>query len=139
MRATTEPSYSTSRYGLEVSVRLYEESAALMPRGEIDHGSVVALDDALRRAPAGLDDIVLDMAGVSFMDSAGLHFLDRLTCYGRRHEVPTQAVNWQGQPRRVLSIAGSYWWEWPFPATKDYKSRTDRKDRTDRKGRKNRP
>jgi anti-sigma B factor antagonist len=44
------------------------------PNGELDLASRGALDSALSAAEAGgVGDVVLDLRGVSFMDSAGVH------------------------------------------------------------------
>lgn len=81
-------------------------TALLAPAGEMDHCSVPALDHALKTLPVLLDGVLLDMSGVTFMDSAGLNFLHRLAAYGHRHAIPVLALHWSGQPRRTLELSG---------------------------------
>jgi anti-sigma B factor antagonist len=46
------------------------------PRGELDMATVGAVDQELRRLhDAGFRKIVLDLGGLSFMDSSGLHLV----------------------------------------------------------------
>ncbi|MEU2790926.1 STAS domain-containing protein [Streptomyces sp. NPDC007100] len=93
---------------LGVRTRLFGSSAVLTVRGEIDYGTVPVLDEAVEALPSGLGSVVLEMAGVTFMDAAGLHFLRRLDVYGRQCGVPVCALNWRRQPRRVLELARSW-------------------------------
>ncbi|MFF7854082.1 ANTAR domain-containing protein [Streptomyces sp. NPDC007904] len=80
--------------------------ALLTPRGELVHGCADALAERLARLPAGTARVDLDMSGVHFMDTAGLAFLAVLRDHGRRRSVPVTATGWNGQPRRVLELAG---------------------------------
>jgi anti-anti-sigma factor len=50
------------------------------PRGELDMATVGAVEEELRRLhDAGFGKIVLDLGGLSFMDSSGLHLVIRWT------------------------------------------------------------
>ncbi|GGT07421.1 hypothetical protein GCM10010254_29730 [Streptomyces chromofuscus] len=80
--------------------------AVLRARGEVVHGCDGILAEALARLPARTGRVELDMAGVTFMDTAGRQFLATLCDYGRRHVVPVSATNWHGQPRRILELIG---------------------------------
>ncbi|MEW2292669.1 ANTAR domain-containing protein [Streptomyces sp. NPDC006743] len=80
--------------------------ASLTPRGELVHGCADVLATTLARLPAGMGRVDLDMAAVTFMDSAGLEFLDVLDAYGRTAPARVTATGWTGQPRRVLELAG---------------------------------
>ncbi|ANH91388.1 hypothetical protein A8713_09515 [Streptomyces sp. SAT1] len=80
--------------------------ARLAPSGELVHGCADTLAKALAELPPRTCRIDLDMAGVTFMDSAGLGFLEALDAHGRCHLVPVTATGWTGQPRRVLELAG---------------------------------
>ncbi|WP_051812603.1 ANTAR domain-containing protein [Streptomyces sp. NRRL S-340] len=80
--------------------------ASLTPRGELVHGCAGVLTTALARLPARTGRVDLDMAAVTFMDSAGLEFLDVLDAYGRTAPARVTATGWTGQPRRVLELAG---------------------------------
>ncbi|MEU5592561.1 ANTAR domain-containing protein [Streptomyces sp. NPDC020298] len=81
-------------------------AALLTPRGELVHGCADILATALAALPTGVDGVELDMSAVDFMDTAGLEFLEVLNGYGRRHGVPVSATAWNGQPRRILELAG---------------------------------
>ena len=48
------------------------------PRGELDMATVGAVEQQLRQLrKSGFDHIVLDLGGLSFMDSSGLHLITR--------------------------------------------------------------
>ncbi|MET7379230.1 ANTAR domain-containing protein [Streptomyces sp. NPDC005526] len=80
--------------------------AVLTPRGELVHGCAGILSRALAGVSPGSPRIDLDLARVTYMDTAGLQFLDTLDAYGRRHAVVVTATGWTGQPRRILELAG---------------------------------
>jgi anti-sigma B factor antagonist len=75
-------------------------------RGEIDAHSAPGLADRFSTLPAGDDDVVIDMAEVSFMDSSGLRVLldlhQRAGQAGRRLVLltPSQTVT------RLLEVSG---------------------------------
>ncbi|MFI9805562.1 ANTAR domain-containing response regulator [Streptomyces sp. NPDC052301] len=91
---------------LAVDGRTEGDRALLTARGELVHGCTDTVAGALSALPAGVGQVVLDVSEVSFMDTAGLTFLDVLGAYGRQHGVPVSATGWQGQPRRVLELVG---------------------------------
>jgi two-component system, response regulator / RNA-binding antiterminator len=78
----------------------------LRVRGEIIYGEVETVRAALARLPVGTDGVVLDMADVTFMDSAGLRLLKELDDFSRRRGIAVRTTNWQGQPRRVVEFSG---------------------------------
>ncbi|MBC9724178.1 ANTAR domain-containing response regulator [Streptomyces sp. TRM68367] len=78
----------------------------LTPRGELVHGCADTLAEALAELPDGTRRVDLDMARVTFMDTAALEFLDVLGAYRDRRSMPVTATNWNGQPRRILELAG---------------------------------
>ncbi|MEU3251463.1 ANTAR domain-containing protein [Streptomyces sp. NPDC006997] len=80
--------------------------AVLTTRGELVHGCTDALTTALDGLPTGLSRIDADMSGVVFMDTGGLDFLKALRDHGERLLVPVTARHWNGQPRRILELAG---------------------------------
>ncbi|WP_345668954.1 ANTAR domain-containing response regulator [Streptomyces similanensis] len=92
---------------LTIDLRTFPDGRALLrPRGELVHGCAQALAKALAGLPPGTTRIDLDMARVTFMDTAGLELLDALDEYGRRHLIPVTATGWTGQPLRILELAG---------------------------------
>ncbi|GAA2280059.1 hypothetical protein GCM10010415_55790 [Streptomyces atrovirens] len=86
--------------------RMDADRALLTPRGELVRGCAQALAEKLARLPAGTARVDVDMSGVYFMDTAGLEFLEVLRDHGRRRSVPVTATRWNGQPRRILELAG---------------------------------
>jgi anti-anti-sigma factor len=75
--------------------------------GELDVGTAAAVRQALRRASEdGVDTVVVDLSGLSFIDSTGLHEL--VVAHKRQQarggEVVLQAPT--AQTRRVLEIVG---------------------------------
>jgi anti-anti-sigma factor len=75
-------------------------------RGEIDAHSAPVVADRFTTLPTGADDIVIDMAEVSFMDSSGLRVLldlhQRAGEAGRRLvlRTPSQSVT------KLLEVSG---------------------------------
>ncbi|EFL31908.1 conserved hypothetical protein [Streptomyces viridochromogenes DSM 40736] len=91
---------------LVISGRVDAERAELTPRGELVHGCAETLARTLAELPHSITRVDLDMGGVHFMDTAGLQFLDLLGDYGRQRSLTVTATNWNGQPRRILELAG---------------------------------
>ncbi|MEU0220499.1 STAS domain-containing protein, partial [Streptomyces sp. NPDC006265] len=91
---------------LVICGRVDAAGAELTPRGELVHGCADILARTLAGLPVTVTRVDLDMAGVHFMDTAGLQFLDVLADHGRRRSLTVTATNWNGQPRRILELAG---------------------------------
>ncbi|MEU0169292.1 ANTAR domain-containing protein [Streptomyces iakyrus] len=106
MTSAASPHLTGGLDTLVIPGRIDADRAELTPRGELVHGCA----DILARTLAGLPDTVtrvdLDMAGVHFMDTAGLQFLDVLAVHGRQRSLTVTTANWNGQPRRILELAG---------------------------------
>jgi anti-anti-sigma factor len=61
-------------------VVLHRDEVIVAPHGEMDMATVGAVEAELRRArKEGRDRIVLDLGGLTFMDSTGLHLVTRWT------------------------------------------------------------
>jgi anti-anti-sigma factor len=55
-----------------------DDQAVVAPRGELDMATVQAVEQELRKLhESGTRQIVLDLGGLSFMDSSGLHLVMR--------------------------------------------------------------
>jgi anti-anti-sigma regulatory factor len=91
---------------LAVDGRTDGDQAFLAAHGELVHGCTDTLVGTLAALPDGVAGVELDLSGVSFMDTAGLTFLDLLTDYGRRYGVQVRTTGWRGQPLRVLELVG---------------------------------
>ncbi|HLU43111.1 MAG TPA: STAS domain-containing protein [Microthrixaceae bacterium] len=78
------------------------EHGVVRASGELDIGGAPAMRNALRQVCVEHAEVVIDMAGVTFMDSTGLRELLRATSDGHRvvlRRVPEQV-------RALLSMAG---------------------------------
>lgn len=106
MSPRTEPSQCDFLAPLNVRIRMCSDSVVMTPCGSIDWTCVDLLDRALLDLPADTRSVVLNMAEVPFMDSAGLRFLQRLHDFGRRYGIPVAATNWLRQPRWLLDMTG---------------------------------
>jgi anti-anti-sigma factor len=106
MSSATHTSLAGRLNTLTVESSVHGGGAVLVPRGELVHGCADTLAKALARLPDGIGRVDLDMAGVAFMDTAGLQFLEVLDTYARRRRVRVSATGWTDQPRRVLEMAG---------------------------------
>ncbi|MEV0633884.1 ANTAR domain-containing protein [Streptomyces sp. NPDC050619] len=91
---------------LVIDVRGDAGRAVLALRGELVRGCANILAEKLAELPAGIRRVELDMTEVVFMDTAGLQFLEVLGEYAHRYGTPVTTLNWNGQPRRILELAG---------------------------------
>jgi anti-anti-sigma factor len=64
---------------MDLPLRRFADTVVLAPAGRIDHASAESFKDALRphleRCATGQDQLVLDLAGVDYISSAGLRVL----------------------------------------------------------------
>lgn len=74
--------------------------------GDIDHDGRPLLDGLLGRLPDPPGRIRVDMHGVPFMDSAGLHFLAELRRRQTAGTGPPTLVGVRAQPAGVLRMSG---------------------------------
>ena len=93
---------------MPITVTSKDSGLTIALSGEIDHHGARAmmaqLDEAITtRLPARL---VLDMSGVTFMDSSGIAVLLRALRQMERHGGALRAVRIPAQARRVLDAAG---------------------------------
>ena len=91
---------------LSIDVHAHEDGVRLELHGELDLTTIVALRSCLDVLDPRGRVVVFDLAGISFLDSTGIHELlrarQRCAAEGRRMEV----VGAQPTVRRVLDIAG---------------------------------
>ena len=79
----------------------------LAVRGELDAAAAEQLDVALREAMLTTRGaFVLDLSGVTFMDSGGINALLRARSLLGREERGLAVVSPDGSPRRVLETVG---------------------------------
>ncbi|MCZ2523544.1 STAS domain-containing protein [Streptomyces sp. SCUT-3] len=77
----------------------------LSPAGEIDHEARPALERTLDALSRPVGQVHLDMARVTFMDSAGLHFLARLELLVGLDGGRLRVTGLGAQPSRVVDLA----------------------------------
>ncbi|MCT9144895.1 ANTAR domain-containing protein [Streptomyces violarus] len=106
MTSAASPHLTGGLNTLVISGRVDADRAELTPRGELVHGCADILARTLAELPATITRVDLDMGGVHFMDTAGLQFLGVLGDYGRERATTVTTANWNGQPRRILELAG---------------------------------
>lgn len=92
-----------------LELRAFTENGGvrLEPVGELDLATAGALDDALR---AWLDDpaageLVVDLSGVTFMDSSGLRAVLVASTEAAENERRMVVLPGDGQARRVIELA----------------------------------
>jgi anti-anti-sigma factor len=93
--------------GREADLLTLQESAGgWTVAGEIDASTAPALDDALSHLPIGDGPVVLDLSGVSFIDSSGLRVLISLA--GRARDEGRSVALRDPSPTvaRLLEITG---------------------------------
>jgi anti-anti-sigma factor len=80
----------------------------LVLEGELDLHTSQTVEVALSRLrDAGAAAIDIDLARLTFMDSAGLHLMIRWTGEGVADELSVAIVNATGQVRRVFELTGA--------------------------------
>lgn len=82
--------------------------SVVTPVGELDMVTVDELEGALRQAfDCGCRELVLDLRGLSFLDSQGLHLIQRWNSLAERSGITFAVI--QGRPavRRLFEIVGS--------------------------------
>ncbi len=91
--------------GITVELVHLDGTGVLMVRGEVDMASAGHLTSAMQRAVSLGVPVAVDLSGVSFMDSSGLHALVRART-AARGVCPFVVRNPTAQVRRLLAITG---------------------------------
>jgi anti-anti-sigma factor len=92
----------------ELSIRTSREgtTATVAAEGEIDLSTVGELRTAVTRAADGVDNLLLDLTAVEFIDSAGLGGLLELRSTLRSQSVTLQINAGEGPVRQAMEITG---------------------------------
>lgn len=96
------------RTGFRVDVVVSDESCLISVFGEVDVASAPAVGQALQEAEvSAAPSVVLDLAGVTFLDSAGIRVLLEAVLASRAgmNKLSVRR-DYQPQVDRVLAIAG---------------------------------
>ena len=83
-----------------------EGHAVVSPRGELDMATVGSVDQELKQLRrAGVDRIVLDLGGLTFMDSSGLHLVARWTNEASRDDFVLELEPGPPAVQRIFELA----------------------------------
>jgi anti-anti-sigma factor len=81
------------------------DAVVIAPRGELDLATVDALDASVRDArAAGAADIVIDLRGLTFVDSSGLRLLLQLRNDARRTARRLRLVPGSDEVQRLFAL-----------------------------------
>jgi anti-anti-sigma factor len=100
--------YAPGRMDDELSIRTSREgtTATVAAEGEIDLSTVGDLRLAVTTAADGVDNLLLDLTAVEFIDSAGLGGLLELRSTLRSRAVTLQISAGEGPVRQAMEITG---------------------------------
>ena len=92
---------------LNVATRTEGYAAVVVAQGEIDLSTIPLLTQKLDDLIAeGQVDLIIDMAGVDFIDSTGLGVLVRTHHHAKEHGQEFALVKGAGQVERLLGLTG---------------------------------
>ena len=93
---------------MKISTRYADGKLAIFLNGELDHHSARQAMETIAEAIDGSlpRQVLLDMSGLSFMDSSGIAVLLRLWQRMEELEGTIQVIGLPDQPARVLRAAG---------------------------------
>ena len=97
---------------LDIEVERGAEQILIRMRGEVDLSNAASVQEAIDSAREEEPDrsIVVDLAGLEFIDSTGLSVLVGATRRSRENGNRLQVRGATGQVRRVLEVAGVHDW-----------------------------
>jgi anti-anti-sigma factor len=82
------------------------DHVVVAPRGELDMATVGILEQELRQLyESGFRNIVLDLGGLTFMDSSGLHLVIRWTAEASRDSFAFELEPGQPIVQRIFELA----------------------------------
>jgi anti-anti-sigma factor len=90
---------------LDVAVKRCDGVAIVQPRGDLDLATVEDLHTALNRID-GAGRLVLDLRGLTFIDSSGLQLLVTLHHRAQRDEFELSVIAPAGAPNRAIELCG---------------------------------
>lgn len=92
---------------MEINERSEEGVTIFVLEGRVDGNGAVTLDDVLHSAAAaGKHNMILEMSGVAYMNSAGLRILADVMSANREHGGDLRLVGLNDRVRRVFEIIG---------------------------------
>ena len=106
-----------SAHPFSISVEPDDDKVAVIPIGELDLATADELDQAVsdvRRS--GFDHVVVDLRGISFLDSSGLRVLLGLRNEAERDEYALSLVRARDDVQRIFALtATSDMFRWREP------------------------
>jgi anti-anti-sigma factor len=101
------PPFSSRRYEMRIAQRIEGDVTVFLPEGRIDTQAATELDDTLQAAvSAGSNNLVVDMAGVDYISSAGLRTLAAVLVKSRGEGGDLKLSGLNERVTRVLKIVG---------------------------------
>ena len=92
----------------EVQIEPAREAVRLHPQGELDLATAPALkQQVIELVEVGFDHLVIDLRGLSFIDSTGIAMLVWLTEQSQAAEWTLSMIQGRGQVDRILQISGT--------------------------------
>lgn len=92
---------------LSVEVHREDPAAIVAPSGEVDLASAPSLEAALGRVwQSGAQHVILDLRGVQFMDSTGLHVILSAHQHAQRFGLRFEVVDGGEQVHKLLTLTG---------------------------------
>ncbi len=93
---------------LTVSTTRHADRCVIAPIGDLDLSSAAALDAEVRAAEAtDVDQIVIDLSGVTFMDSTGLRLLVQADARSRADSNRLRLVRGSRRVQRVFELTNT--------------------------------
>jgi anti-anti-sigma factor len=94
--------------GVEVETEQRDDGVRVAISGDLDVASAPTVEERLveLEQPGGLPDLVLDLRGLSFIDSTGLSLLINTDSRVRKAGRHVTIVSGRGAPRRLLETTG---------------------------------
>jgi anti-sigma B factor antagonist len=90
----------------DISTQHSDGALVVSPRGEIDMATIGLLKDAIAAERAQGDDLVIDLRGVSFMDSSGLRYVLELNRLAEQEGFALRVVRGPVAVQRVFEVSG---------------------------------
>lgn len=97
-----------SRVGVEVETERRDDGLRVALSGDLDVASAASVEERLveLEGPDESSDLVLDLRGLSFIDSTGLSLLINTDSRVRKAGRHVTIVSGKGAPRRLLETTG---------------------------------
>ena len=83
------------------------DAVLVVPEGELDLATAPLLDAELRQArDAGCEKLVVDLRGLNFIDSSGVHLLLRWAAWAARHDRAFSLIPGSKRVQMVFAMTG---------------------------------